>query len=279
MTIGKNSRKSSVRSSIRAPKFLDKSSGFYGRLDEPEVAAEEKFKGQEVEESWNGMEDSNSEGGVSGSPSPSDLHLSAEEDREDTGAFDFSDGMMEDDGETLLQRKPSRLSSRWRRSSRRKQKEDKAMEEAARDERPSLGKESPAEPQNLEVTRVMIEVELEKMRKAEEERENAGRGKESTLVHFTVREEADDQVLIRDKKRGREEEEEEVRRIKKEQEEGMKMVKRNTVKNYRKVSETRQRNTKIEPFIKGNLHYYLPSASHIYINSIFTPCGLIFNPL
>ncbi|TMS02427.1 hypothetical protein E3U43_007967 [Larimichthys crocea] len=41
-----------------------------------------------------------------------------------------------------------------------------------------------------------------------------------------------DQVLIRDKKRGRDEEGEEESRMKKEQEEGMKMVKR---KNYRKA--------------------------------------------
>ncbi|XP_051924418.1 uncharacterized protein sb:cb1058 [Hippocampus zosterae] len=38
MTIGKDSRKSSVRASIRAPKFLDKSGGFYDRLDELESA-------------------------------------------------------------------------------------------------------------------------------------------------------------------------------------------------------------------------------------------------
>ncbi|KAK1889780.1 putative lipoprotein [Dissostichus eleginoides] len=55
------------------------------------------------------------------------------------------------------------------------------------------------------------------------------------MVHFPVREDEDDQVLIRDKKRGREEEGEEERRMKKEQEEGLKVVKRNTVNNYRKA--------------------------------------------
>lgn len=225
MAIGKNSRKSSARSSIRAPKFLDKSSGFYGRLDEPEAVGDgEEVRGKEVEERWNGMEDSIGKGGVASSPSPSVVPVSGAEEREEVEAFDLNEGMMEDDGETLLQRKPSRRSSRWRRSSRRKQKEGRAVEDAARDERPGLGTESPVEPPVLEV---MIEVEMEKVKKMEGEN-----GKE--LVHFAIREEADDQVLIRDKKRGREEEEEE-RRMKREQEEGMKEVKRNTVKNYRKA--------------------------------------------
>lgn len=223
MTIGKNSRKSSMRSSIRAPKFLDKSSGFYGRLDEPEVAGE-------GEERWNGMEDNKREGGVVSSQSPSVMHGSGAEETEKTEAFDLSEGMMEDDGETLLWRKPSRLSSRWRRSSRRKQKEARAEEDAGRGERPTLGTESPADLQDD--IRVMIEVEMEKV---EEKNEKAGGVKELIPVHFAVREDADDQVLIRDKKRGREEEGEEERRMEKEQEEGMKMVKRNAVKNYRKA--------------------------------------------
>ncbi|KAK1889686.1 Conidiophore development regulator abaA [Dissostichus eleginoides] len=67
MTIGKNSRKNSARSSIRAPKFLDKSSGFYGRLDEPETPGEgEEVRGQEVEET----RDSNRE-----ASSPSVVHF------------------------------------------------------------------------------------------------------------------------------------------------------------------------------------------------------------
>ena len=129
-------------------------------------------------------------------------------------------------------------SSRWRRSSRRKQKEGKAEEDTARDERPSLGTESMADTHILEDTKAMIEVEMEKLKTMEEENENAGRGKEPELVHFPVREEEDDQVLIRDKKRGREEEGEEEKRMKREQEEGMKMVKRNAIKNYRKVRKT-----------------------------------------
>ncbi|XP_041821264.1 cilia- and flagella-associated protein 251 [Chelmon rostratus] len=232
MTIGKNSRKSSVRSSIRAPKFLDKSSGFYGRLDEPEATGEgEEVRGNEVEERWNGIEDNNREGGVVSSPSPSSMHVSGADERGEAEAFDFNEGMMEGDGETLLRRKPSRRSSRWRRSSKRKQKEGRAEEDAARDERPSLSTDSPV----LEDTRVIIEVQMETVQKVEEEDEKAGEGKEPALVHFTVQEDADDQVLIRDKKRGREEEGEEERRMKREQEEGMRVVKRNSVKNYRKA--------------------------------------------
>ncbi|XP_010787200.1 high mobility group nucleosome-binding domain-containing protein 5 isoform X2 [Notothenia coriiceps] len=203
MTIGKNSRKNSARSSIRAPKFLDKSSGFYGRLDEPETPGEgEEVGAQEVEET----RDSNKE-----ASSPSVVHVS---EKEEVEAFDHNEGMIEDDGETLLQRKPSRRSSRWSRSSRRKQKEGRVEQDAAQEERPSAGTESTD-------TRVMIQVET-------------GKGKESTMVHFPVREDEDDQVLIREKKRGREEEGEKERRMKKEQEEGLKEVKRSTAKNYRK---------------------------------------------
>uniref|UniRef100_A0A3B5BB58 Sb:cb1058 n=1 Tax=Stegastes partitus TaxID=144197 RepID=A0A3B5BB58_9TELE len=203
MAIGKNSRKSSARSSIRAPKFLDKSNGFYGRLDEPDMATD----GREVEE--NVMGDGSR---VESRSSLNVEHNSGADEREE--AEHFTEGMMEDDGETLLQRKPSRRSSRWRRSSRRKQKEGKAEEEQARDERPSLGTERP-------VDVVELEIQVEKMKK-----------EEPALVHFPVREEADDQVLIRDKKRGREEEGEEERKMRREQEEGMKVVKR---KNFRKA--------------------------------------------
>lgn len=249
MTIGKSSRKSSVRSSIRAPKFLDKSSGFYGRLDEPEaVEAGEDVRGKEVEERWSGTtEDGNREGGVVVSQSPSGA-----EEVEKAEGFDFSEGMMEDDGETLLQRKSSRRgSSRWRRSSRRKQKEGRAQEGSARDERPSLGAEIPPAPGSLEDKGAVIEV-----------------GKENEN-HFAAQEEVDRQVLIRDKKRGRNDEGPEERRMRMEQEEGMKMVKRSTVKNYRKVSETRQKSLLVEIFDV----LLLLSGAHISINSTLTSPG------
>lgn len=247
MTIGKNARKSSVRSSIRAPKFLDKSTGFYGRLDEPETAREKDVEtGTEVVERWSGMEDGGREEGVVNGTPPSEVHISRGGERQEAGVFDFNEGMMEDDGETLLRRKPSRRSSRWRRSSRRKQKEAKTEEDAPREERPSLGSQTQIDTPVLEVE---AEIETAKQATEEEDGGEGGRGTEPALVHFEVREHADDQVLIRDKKRGRDEEEhgqgeedregEEERRMRSEQEEGMKMVKRNTLKNYRKVRTKR----------------------------------------
>ncbi|XP_030018772.1 uncharacterized protein LOC115439019 [Sphaeramia orbicularis] len=224
MTIGKNSRKSSVRSSIRAPKFLDKSNGFYGRLDEPEIPVEtEEVRATEVEE----MKDEKR------SSQNSVMDISGADDREEPEIF--NEGTIEDDGETLLRRKPSRRNSRWRRSSRRKQKEARAEDDTGRDGRLSQDTEDQVDPHALEDSRAIILVEMEKLKKMEEENEKTGKEKESALVHFPVPEEADDQVLIRDKKRGRVEEGEEERRMKREQEEGMKVVKRNTMKNYRKA--------------------------------------------
>lgn len=184
MTMGRNSRKGSVRSSIRAPTFLDKSTGFYCRLDEPKARGE-------------GAEGEGEEG-----------------QREK--AEDFSEGGMGDDGETLLHRKASCRRSRWGRSLRRKQGEA---------EGDPAGEQGPGG-----VQEVVIQVAA---------------AKESALVHFAAREEADDRVLIRHMKRGRdgkwEEEGEEERRAAREQEDGMKMVKRMTAKNYRKVSESGKR--------------------------------------
>ncbi|XP_056156724.1 uncharacterized protein sb:cb1058 [Lampris incognitus] len=226
MTIG--SRKSSVRSSIRAPKFLDKASGFYGRLDEPETSGERDEDergggGVRVEDGWNSAAvDSGRGGGSVSEPAPGARH-----ERGQSGVFNFNEGLMEDDGETLLRRRPGRRSSRWRRSSRRKQ-EARLEEEISRVDTLTLGIESGTDAPALEGSG--NRVKAEGLRKMEE----GGRGAEPPLHHFAVKEDTDDQVLIRDKKRGREEGEEE-RRMKREQEEGMKAVKRNTVKNYRKA--------------------------------------------
>ncbi|XP_068444433.1 cilia- and flagella-associated protein 251 [Clinocottus analis] len=234
MTIGKNSRNGSVRSSIRAPKFLDKSSGFYGRLDEPEAAGEGgEVRGEEVEEMCSKTGDSSRDRGVASSPSM--LYTSGADEREEVEAFDLDEGMMEDDGETLLQRKPSRRSSRWRRSSRRKEKVVRGEEHVAQDDGRSLGTGSPSDPHCPEDSRGMIEVETEEEKETEEGKEDAWRGMEHALAHFPIRGDADDQVLIRDNKREREEEGEEERRMQREQEEAKKVVKRNTVKNYRKA--------------------------------------------
>lgn len=213
MTIGRNARQSSVRSSIRAPKFLDKSTGFYGRLEEPEVAGEgEEVGGREVGERLWGTESSHVDGEAVGK----------------------AEGMMGDDGESLLQRKPSRLSSRWRRSTRRKQKEARVEEDQPREET--------ADSLSSEFNPVVIEV-------VDGEEDGS---KEAALVHFATREDADDQVLIRDTKTERDEEGEEEWRMRKEQEEGMKMVKRNAVKNYRKVGESRQVRALSRSFVTQN---------------------------
>lgn len=151
MTIGKDSRKSSVRASMRAPKFLDKSGGFYDRLDELESA-------------------------------PLKDILAAD------GGSDV------DDGKTILRAAPS---GRWkRRSSRRKQKQ------AASQEAPAQGSASPHD--------------------AEAQQRAPDQG--NAHPHFACRHDADDQALIRDKKR-----------MKREQEEVMEVVKRDTMKTYRKV--------------------------------------------
>ncbi|KAM9836459.1 uncharacterized protein ACBR49_018903 [Aulostomus maculatus] len=220
MAIGKNSRKSSMRSSTRAPKFLDKSSGFYGRLDEPETSGD-------VVERWNGLQVGNSEGVVASRSSLDGVYISGTTEGGDPEVL--TEGIMEDDGETLLRRKPSRNSSRWRRSSKRKQEGEAEKNWSLSIERPNLDSQNPVD------ANVMIEVEMAKLKAMEEVNEEVGRGKEPALVHFPLQEDADDQVLIRDKRRGREEEGKEERRMRSEQEEGMKVVKRKSIKNYGKV--------------------------------------------
>lgn len=171
MTIGK--RQSSVRRSIRAPKFLDKSSGFYGRLDEPETPAGEV----ELKVALNNT------------------------------AVEDTDIFHEDDGQMLLRRKPSRSSSRWRSLRRKKSKEDSS-------------------PVSEEVPEVIIQVEIQTQEKE----------RELGLVHFHIPQEADDQVLIRDKAvLGSEEQGSEEERGRREQEEGIKALKRKSNKNYCKA--------------------------------------------
>ncbi|CAL8327102.1 unnamed protein product [Lota lota] len=220
MTI--SSRKGSTRSSSRAPKFLDVSGGFYGRLDEPEGPGD-AAAGVEKEREQGRWDGSPPAGGVAvggAAPGPGDL---------DGEGFDANDGVTEgDDGETLLCVKfghgggGSRWSRRSRRSSRRKPREAPLGQGVTPDESPAPGPETAAGLSPSTEVRVT------------EANESMG-----TLIQFTAQEDTDDQVLIRDKNRGREEEEEEEgeeeRRLKREQEEGMKTLKRNTVKNYRKA--------------------------------------------
>ncbi|XP_061768846.1 uncharacterized protein sb:cb1058 isoform X2 [Nerophis ophidion] len=122
MTIGKNSKKNSVRGSIRAPKFLDKSGGFYGRLDEPERAPlEVEFVNENVTE-WDVMECGEDV-----------VHVSEKDEVENMRVF----LPMEDDGQTLLCTAPSQRSSgKWQRSSRRRHKQGSSQEKSHRDKRP-----------------------------------------------------------------------------------------------------------------------------------------------
>lgn len=172
MTIGK--RQSSVRSSIRAPKFLDKSSGFYGRLEDADET-----------------------------PAEGERPLAAPED---------TDMFHEDDGEMLLRRTPSRRSSRWRSLRRKESTEERSLRR---------NKQSPG---SEDVPELVVQVEVQTQEQ------------EPGLVHFHVTREADDQVLIRDRTTGLEEEQDpEEERGRREQEEGIKALKRKSSKNYRKA--------------------------------------------
>ncbi|KAG7464462.1 hypothetical protein MATL_G00165870 [Megalops atlanticus] len=192
MTIGKSSKKS-----VKGPKFLDRASGFYGRLDEPEVVPE--WVGER------GMREAGTEGA-----GREHAWMKGAEGKQEPGVFDFNQGMLEDDGTAMLLRtRPSWRSSRWRmRSSRR------LLEEGAKPEPPT---------QELEEDPSLhsIEVGLPHM--------DAVGPAELPVVHFFIREEADDQVLISGKA-GREMEGQPG-------EEEMKVAKRSTLKNYRKVRE------------------------------------------
>ncbi|XDV18532.1 hypothetical protein PO909_024202 [Leuciscus waleckii] len=206
MTIGKSSKKNKAP---RSPPFLDKANGFYGRLDE--------MFGDDVQ--------------MAGEPTPTEEQIGALNSQdngtvpgwieEDDHVVDFNQGMMEDDGTSLLKRKPSRLSRRWSRMSSRKAKYDKFTSDK------QLGNE----------TNKSTSVELNpEVPPATQTLENSGEP-ESTMVHFSMREHADDQILISGKKEG-EEEMEDKRKEKTEGKlkgEAMETVKRNTLKNYRKA--------------------------------------------
>ncbi|XP_028850032.1 uncharacterized protein LOC114798459 [Denticeps clupeoides] len=190
MTIGKSSKKVKLP---RTPSFLDRSGGFYGRLDETEAV---------------GLEGSKAE------PTP----LPAWEVKEEHGVFDFNQGMMEDDGATLLTRKPSRRSGRWsRRSSKRSTvSQEKEYQSAGRDmETPACLDGSLVPTQSKGVS--------------------SAQGPEPTVVHFSITEEADDQVLIRGRKWESVEEKKKRKDGKTGTGEGLEVEKRNTLKNYRKA--------------------------------------------
>ncbi|KAL0969914.1 hypothetical protein UPYG_G00234450 [Umbra pygmaea] len=246
MTIGKSSRKGSVR----APKFLDKMTGFYGRLDEPETAEKGKR-----EDNVTGVK----EGDIVGSCPAIDLYTEAE-----PGVFEFNQGMMEDnDTLTLLRRKPSFISSRWRRSIRktltqtvsasektstemktdvpvlevttvdvkshwrrstRKKKQSEFQVVLGREKDLITDKERGTQSPDLNVLEVETKVQTDVGQREEEEEK---------LVYPASRVEAEDQVLINDK-RGRKEEDVGEEMTLKGQDE-MKLLKRSMLKNYRKA--------------------------------------------
>ncbi|XP_016131695.1 uncharacterized protein [Sinocyclocheilus grahami] len=205
MTIGRSSKKNMAP---RSPPFLDKASGFYGRLDEMCGDDVQRETTEEQIETLNWSSQDNR-------TAPSWIE-------EDDHVVDFNQGMMDDDGTTLLKRKPSRLSRRWSRMSSRKAKYDKFSSEN------ELGKET------NKPTSVHLNPEVPP---ATQTLENS-REPEPTLVHFSAREHADDQILISGKKEG-EGEMEDKRKVKKpegkQNGEPLEVVKRNTLKNYRKV--------------------------------------------
>ncbi|XP_072542923.1 uncharacterized protein [Salminus brasiliensis] len=216
MTIGKSSKKNKAP---RSPPFLDRASGFYGRLDEAETEVGKEVETKESE--------SQTKPGAGESS----------KDEQEHAIFDFSEGMMEDDGATLLQRKPSRLSRRWSRKSSRRTKSEQKSRRA----------------ETEAVSSVDQNVDMQPESRAEPGPANAA--PEPMLVHFSIREEADDQMLISatkerqvemdEKKRGGETEE-------KSGGENMKVVKSSTLKNYRKAFDRALRRG-WETFV-ANLH-------------------------
>ncbi|XP_026869823.2 uncharacterized protein sb:cb1058 [Electrophorus electricus] len=216
MTIGKSSKKINAP---RSPPFLDRATGFYGRLDEREVETRKEVETREKEAAfkpavaeWSGI------------PAPKGSGLPAEDE---PGIFDFDQGMMEDDGTTLLKRKPSRMSRRWNRKSSR---------------RAEPGHLPPGTASQSAGTDTEVAAPVNQSQDVEGERQPGTRlgtrAPESLLVHFSVREEADDQVLILERKEGKGEAGEKRRKGQMEEKMyggNMKVAKRTTLRSYCKV--------------------------------------------
>lgn len=200
MTIGRSSKKNKAP---RSPPFLDKANGFYGRLDE--------IGGDDVQVEGMIAEDQmgTSNGGENQTGPDNTSGWMEEEDH----AIDFNQGMMDDDGTTLLKRKPSRQSRRWSRKSSRKPKSSPGKE-AQKQSAESENKEMPPAAQSLEAT-------------------NSG---EPEMVHFFIKEHADNQILI-SRKNEREKEQEDARKNTEGKLNGdsTEIVKRNTLNNYCKA--------------------------------------------
>ncbi|XP_061092935.1 KN motif and ankyrin repeat domain-containing protein 3 [Conger conger] len=214
MTIGKSSKKS-----LKSPKYLDLSSGFYGRLEEAEADQETEELGR-------------AEGRTAGGEMQT--HAATQRGgKRGSGVFDFNQGMLEDDGTaTLLRKTPARRSSRWRRKSGSRKKR---LEAEPEDCAPAEESASPARagetlevvdsaaPQTMEVVDSAAPQTMEVVDSAAPQTLEAGH----LLVHFSVREEADDHVLI---SKTAERETEGLRG-----DEEVKVAKRGKLKNYRKA--------------------------------------------
>ncbi|XP_051756848.1 uncharacterized protein sb:cb1058 isoform X2 [Ctenopharyngodon idella] len=209
MTIGKSSKKNKAP---RSPPFLDKANGFYGRLDDT-FGDDVQLEGETTEEQIAALNRTSQDNGTVPGWIEEDDHV-----------VDFNQGMMDDDGTTLLKRKPSRLSLRWSRMSSRKAKYDKFSSH-----------KGPGNETNKS-TSVDLNPEVPPTTQTPE---NSGEP-EPTMVHFSAREHADDQILISGKKEG-DGEFEDTRKEKKTEGnlngEAMEIVKRNTLKNYRKAMD------------------------------------------
>ncbi|KAK3546439.1 hypothetical protein QTP70_026384 [Hemibagrus guttatus] len=207
MTIGKGSKK---QKAPRAPPFLDRASGFYGRLDEIEI----EFR----------TEEQVTEKQPAAKPVLGEMNSKEVPDDQEHCVCDFSEGMMEDDGTTLLKRKPSRLSRRWSKKSSKRAKSDK----------PSLDMDiQSSETQTAPSIKPSLDVN---MLTQPDSGSGSSSSSEPTLIHFSIREEADDQQLIPEGKEREKKLTEKMRDVEEKRDvENMKVVKRNSFRNYRKV--------------------------------------------
>lgn len=208
MTIGKSSKKNKAP---RSPPFLDKANGFYGRLDDL-FGDDVQLEGKHTDEQIGALNRTGQDSGTVPGWVEEDEHV-----------VDFNQGMMDDDdGTTLLKRKPSRLSRRWSRMSSRKAKYGKFSSQKGPGNDTNKSTSVNLNPEEPPATQTL---------------ENSGEP-EPSLVHFSAREHADDQILISGKKEGAGEVEDTRKEKKTEGKlngEAVETVKRNTLKNYRKV--------------------------------------------
>ncbi|TRY81764.1 hypothetical protein DNTS_007926 [Danionella cerebrum] len=199
MTIGKSFNKNRA---LGSPPFLDKSNGFYGRLDE--MFADDIQKQLKAEE----VKPNRRNSGTVSSWKEDDVHV-----------VEYNHGVMDDDGTTLLKRKPSRLSRRWSRMSLRKGKYDKFS----------------SEKELFDETETSSSADLKAL---PTQTPSPSKEPEAPMVHFSVKEHADDQNLLTVKKGGEKDDKGKEKKTEgKLNGETKAVVKRNTLKDYRKAMD------------------------------------------